>query len=178
MKALLIVDLQKDFLPGGALPVPEGDRIIKPINKIMDQFDLVIASKDWHPPKSRHFEKWPRHCIMETPGAEFPEELDSDKIKKTFLKGTGKKDDGYSAFDATNANLHKYLKKKKIEYLYIAGLATEVCVKSTAEEANRKGFDTTVISTATAGINQKPDDEGKALHEMFRSGIRIIDTHV
>lgn len=178
MKALLIVDLQNDFLPGGALPVPDGDRVIGPINKIIDQFDLVVASKDWHPRETSHFRKWPEHCVQDTPGADFPEALLADKIKKIFLKGTGNKDDGYSAFEATSANLQKYLKKKKVSDLYIAGLATEYCVKSTAMDAREKGFNTVVISTATAGINKNPDDEANALQDMFRAGIRIIDTNV
>jgi nicotinamidase/pyrazinamidase len=175
MKAPLIVDVQNDFLPGGALPVPDGDRVIPEINRLMDQFDLVLASKDWHPEKSVHFKNWPRHCIRDTEGAEFPEELHRDKIKKTFLKGTRNKDDGYSAFEATSANLDKYLQKKKVSHLYIAGLATEFCVRETAEEANKKGYDTVVIASATAGINKNPDDEATALRDMFRSGIRIID---
>jgi len=102
MKALFIVDVQNDFLPGGALPAPRGNQIINEINRIMDQFDLVLASRDWHPGDSKHFERWPPHCVRNTLGAAYPDELDAGKIEKDFLKGTGNMDDGYSAFEATS----------------------------------------------------------------------------
>jgi nicotinamidase/pyrazinamidase len=173
MKALLIIDLQNDFLPGGALPAPEGDRIIPVINGMMDRFDLVIASRDWHPGDSSHFKRWPPHCIRNTGGASFPESLDAEKIKQEFLKGTGNEDDGYSAFEATNVDLDEYLKKKGVTELFLAGLTTEYCVKSTALDAVRNGYETTVIADATAGVMENPGDEEKAYRDMRKAGVRI-----
>ena len=174
MKALLIVDLQNDFLPGGALPAPEGKRIIPEINRIVDEYDTVVASRDWHPENSTHFKRWPPHCIKNTRGAAFPEELNQEEIDKVFLKGTGMKDDGYSAFEATNADLEKYLHEKNIKQLFLAGLTTEYCVKSTALDAVKKGFDTYVLTNATAGVKAEPGDEESAYKEMQNAGITII----
>ena len=97
MKALLIVDVQNDFCPGGALGAPGNDEVVPVINKIQDKFDVVVASKDWHPENSIHFEKWPVHCVANTKGAEFHPDLKTGKIDTIFLKGTGNKDDGYSS---------------------------------------------------------------------------------
>ena len=104
-KALIIVDVQKDFCPGGALPAASAPAAIPVINKIVPQFDYVIASKDWHPEKTIHFDKWPVHCVANTDGASFHGELQQDKIDLILYKGTGNKDDGYSAFEATNEEL-------------------------------------------------------------------------
>ncbi len=175
MKALFIVDVQNDFLPGGALPAPRGNRIIAEINRIMDQFDLVLASRDWHPEGSRHFERWPPHCIRNTRGAAYPDELDTGKIEKEFLKGTGSRDDGYSAFEATSEDLDDYLKKGDITELYLAGLTTEYCVKATALDALQKGYMTYVIANATAGVEAQPGDEQRAYREMDMAGVNIIN---
>src|SRR5277367_3833051 len=131
MKALLIVDVQNDFCPGGTLAVPEGDKVVPVINQLMDQFPIVVASKDWHPKDTVHFQKWPPHCVQGTKGAEFHPGLDASKVQKIFLKGNHNKDDGYSAFEATNDNLAAFLKKKEVTDLYIVGLATDYCVKAT-----------------------------------------------
>ncbi len=173
MKALLIVDLQNDFLPGGALPAPDGNSIIPEINRIMEGFDLVIASRDWHPEDSSHFSKWPPHCIRDTQGAAYPETLKKGKIRQELFKGTGNRDDGYSAFEATNINLDGFLKKNKVTHLYLAGLTTEYCVKSTALDAVKHGYKTTVIAAATAGVRAHPGDEAKAYSEMEKAGVRI-----
>jgi nicotinamidase/pyrazinamidase len=172
MKALLIVDLQNDFCPGGKLPVPEGDRIVPVVNRLMDQFPLVVASKDWHPVESKHFEKWPAHCIRNSKGAEFHPDLKSNKIDKIFLKGTGNEDDGYSAFEATNFDLEGFLRGSNVEELYIVGLATEYCVKATALDAVKEGLVVYIIKEGVAGINQ--DDIKKAIREMERAGINLI----
>lgn len=176
MKALFIVDVQNDFLPGGALPAPGGNQIIPEINRLMGQFELVLASRDWHPGESKHFEQWPPHCIRNTSGAAYPDALDAGKIEKEFLKGTGNKDDGYSAFEATTEDLDEYLKNKKITELYVVGLTTEYCVKSTALDAIRKGYKTTVIANATAGVEARPGDEQKAYREMDTAGVKIVNT--
>ena len=129
--ALLIVDVQNDFCPGGALPTPQGDIIVPVINKLMEKFSLIIASRDWHPEDTIHFNHWPVHCVKESHGADFPADLKRENIIQIFEKGTGSKDDGYSAFEATNKNLGGYLKEKEVDELYIVGLTAEYCVKST-----------------------------------------------
>lgn len=172
MRALLVVDVQNDFCPGGALAVPNGDSVVLVINDLMAEFELVFASKDWHPEESVHFEGWPKHCIKETKGAEFHPELKVDKINRVFLKGTKDKDDGYSAFEATNLDLTDYLKKEEVTELYISGLATEYCVKETALDAAKKGFDVYVIKEAVSGINE--NDVAAALAEMKEAGVEII----
>lgn len=174
MKALLIVDVQNDFLPGGALPAPEGRKIIPEINKLMDRFDLIVASKDWHPEKTVHFEKWPPHCIKETAGADFPAGLDQSKINTVVLKGTNNVDDGYSAFEATSINLDHYLREQGVEDIYIAGLTTEYCVKNTVLDALKLGYTTYVFKDAVAGVQAHPGDEEHAWHEMNAAGAKII----
>jgi nicotinamidase/pyrazinamidase len=178
MKALFVVDLQNDFCPGGALPTPKGNIIIPVINKLMDQFNLIIASKDWHPENSVHFEKWPKHCIQDTPGAEFPSELNSERINKVFLKGTRNIDDGYSAFEATNENLAVYLKEKNINEIYITGLTTEYCVKQTALDAIKLDINTLVIKDAVEGIYQHEKDVENAFAEMEKAGVSIITSDI
>lgn len=174
MRALFIVDLQNDFCPGGALPTPKGDIIIPVINKIMDKFDFVLASKDWHPENSVHFKKWPKHCIQETSGADFPVGLNTDRINKIFLKGTGDKDDGYSAFEATNENLVDYLKKNNIDEFYVTGLTAEYCVKQTVLDALKNGFKTYVIRDGVEGIYQHEDDVENAFKDMENAGAIIL----
>ncbi|HVZ79947.1 MAG TPA: nicotinamidase [bacterium] len=174
MKALLVVDVQNDFCPGGALAVPEGDKVVPVINSLMPAFPLVIASKDWHPKGSVHFKKWPPHCVQDTPGADFHPKLDVSKLKKVFLKGTKNKDDGYSAFEATNTNLAEFLKKEGVEDLYVVGLATDYCVKATALDADKYGFETFVVEDAVAAVNAKPGDGDKALKAMAHAGITLL----
>jgi len=174
MKALLIVDVQKDFCPGGALAVPGGDQVVPVINRIMDAFPLVLASKDWHPKESVHFGKWPPHCVAGTPGAEFHPDLNLKRIKKTFLKGTHNRDDGYSAFEATNDELAAYLREAGVEELYLAGLATDYCVKATALDSEKNGFETFVIEDAVAAVNAKPGDDEKAFKTMRKAGVTLL----
>ncbi len=176
MKALFIVDLQNDFCPNGALPTPKGDVIIPVINKIMDKFDFVLASKDWHPENSEHFNKWPKHCLKNSTGAEFPSGLRADKIQKIFLKGTGDKDDGYSAFEATNENLADFLKSNNIDELYVTGLTAEYCVKQTVLDALKNGFKTFVIKDGVEGIYQNENDVENAFKEMEKAGAVIINS--
>ncbi|MDH7603523.1 MAG: isochorismatase family protein [Melioribacter sp.] len=174
MKALFIVDLQNDFLPNGALPTPKGNIIIPVLNKIMDKFDFVLASKDWHPENTIHFEKWPVHCVQGTYGAEIPKELNSEKIHKIFLKGTGNKDDGYSAFEATNENLTEFLKSNNIDELFVTGLTAEYCVKQTVLDALKNGFKTYVIRDGIEGIYQHEGDVENAFTEMEKAGAVIL----
>ena len=174
MKALLIVDVQNDFCPGGALAVPNGDKVVPVINQLMDRFPLVLASKDWHPPESVHFEKWPVHCVRDTQGAEFHPGLAATGIDAILLKGTENTDDGYSAFEAQNQDLAQLLKDKGVDELYITGLATDYCVKASALDAVNSGLDTTVITDAIAGVELEDGDSEKALEEMSEAGVRLM----
>lgn len=174
MRGLLIVDLQNDFCPGGALAVPDGDKVVSVINKLADRFKVVVASRDWHPGNSVHFNKWPPHCVQETHGAEFHPALRREKIKQEFQKGTRDKDDGYSAFEATNLDLERYLKSHDVTELYVTGLATDYCVKASALDAMKRGFLTFVVTDAVAAVNVQPDDGKKALRELSVAGVRLI----
>jgi len=175
-KALLIVDVQNDFCPGGALAVNDGDKIVPIINQIQDKFDFVISSQDWHPANTVHFEKWPPHCIAGTFGADFHPNLITDKIDLKLLKGTGNKDDGYSAFEATNVSLIDYLHENQITDLFVCGLATDYCVKATVLDALENGFHTYVITDAVAAVNMEKGDDTKALNEMYRKGCTLIES--
>ena len=176
MKGVLIVDVQNDFCPGGTLPVSKGDKVIPVINRLLDRFDFIIASKDWHPAGSVHFKKWPVHCVQNSAGADFHPQLQTGKIRQVFLKGTQDKDDGYSAFEATNLDLAKYLTDAKITDLYVVGLATDYCVRASALDAAKKGFRTYVVTDAVAAVNVKPDDGRNALSEMKRAGVTLLDS--
>jgi nicotinamidase/pyrazinamidase len=174
MKALLIVDVQNDFCSGGTLAVPEGEKVVPVINGIMDRFDLVVASKDWHPEHTRHFEKWPVHCVQHTFGAAFHPQLNDSKIKEVFLKGTGTEDDGYSAFEATSNNLEQFLKSHHVADLYVCGLATDYCVRASALDAHRKKFNVLVVEDAVRGVDVVKGDVDRAIEEMKHNGIVFV----
>jgi nicotinamidase/pyrazinamidase len=174
MNALLIIDVQNDFCPGGALAAPKGDKVVPVINKLMNKFDLVLATKDWHPSDTVHFNKWPKHCIQGTKGAEFHADLHHHSISKVFVKGTRNIDDGYSAFEATNENLVDYLKKNGVDTVYVTGLAIEYCVKSTVLDALRNHFKVFVIKDAVEGIYQHENDVKNAFEEMENAGAELI----
>ena len=175
-RALLIVDVQNDFCPGGALAVKDGDRVVPVINKIADRFDLVISTQDWHPTDTVHFEKWPVHCVAGTTGSRFHPDLELDKIVLKLLKGTENKDDGYSAFEATNASLTDYLRENDIGSLYVAGLATDYCVRASALDAVENGFHTYVVTDAIAAVNLKPDDGKETLDELYSKGVILLES--
>jgi nicotinamidase/pyrazinamidase len=174
MKALLIVDVQNDFCPGGALGVEGGDEVVPIINDLATEFDLVIASRDWHPEDTVHFEKWPVHCVKGTQGAEFHPDLKLDNIHQFLVKGTENKDDGYSAFEATNLNLAEFLREKDVDTLYIAGLTTDYCVKYSAIDAAKNGFDTRVIIDATRAVEASPGDKNQAMDQMKKAGCKLV----
>jgi len=176
MKALLIVDVQNDFCTGGTLAVPDGEKVVPVINKIMDRFSVIIASKDWHPEKTKHFNKWPVHCVRNTSGAAFHPQLDAEKIQEVFLKGTGTEDDGYSAFEATSANLENYLREHTIRDLYVCGLATDYCVLSSALDARKKGFNVLAIEDGMRGVEVVKGDVDRAIEEMKHRGVVFISS--
>lgn len=178
MKALIVVDVQNDFCPGGALGVKDGNKIVPIINGLTQEFDLVVASRDWHPEETVHFDIWPVHCVRGTEGAEFHPELSTRKFDKVFDKGTGNKDDGYSAFEATSENLNGFLKDKGVDEVYICGLTTEYCVKSTAMDALNNGYKTFLFTDAIAPVNNQPGDEEKALDEMQEAGVIFLTSKI
>ena len=176
MEALIIVDVQKDFCPGGNLPSPEGEKIISVINDLAEKFDVVVASKDNHPPDSNHFEKWPLHCIQGTDGAKFHPKLNTEYIEKVFLKGTTKADDGYSAFDSTE-NLNSYLRHRKVTDVYIVGLTTEYCIKATAIQSQKIGFNTFIITDAVGAVNPNSKEKVKAIEVMKKVGVTLVHSY-
>ena len=176
MRALLIVDVQNDFCPGGPLGVPDGDKIVPVINRLMLQFDLVMASRDWYPEDSVHFEQWPVHCVRGTKGADYHPDLSTGRISLALYKGTGNADDGYSAFEATNVDLARVLKENKVEALYVTGIATEYCVRATVLDALENGTPTYVVTDAVKGVAAEPDDPQKALDEMVQAGARLVSS--
>lgn len=174
--ALLVVDVQNDFCPGGALPVADGDSIIPVINAWTPRFGTVLASRDWHPAGSIHFASWPPHCIAGTYGAQFRTGLDTGRFLLVLDKGTDNADDGYSAFDATNEDLASWLHGRGIEQLYICGLATDYCVLRTVLDALRLGFAVTVIGDAIAAVEVHPGDGQAAVETMEAAGARFVSS--
>ena len=200
MKALILVDIQNDFVPGGALPVPEGDKIIPLVNSLQSKFDLVIATQDWHPPNHGSFAAnhagkkagdlidlnglpqilWPTHCVQNAPGAALVPALDTRRISRIFQKGTDPRIDSYSAlFDNGHlkaTGLGEFLKQRGVTDVFLAGLATDYCVKFTALDAVQLGFKTHVLEDACRGVNLKPDDVAKAIEEMKAAGVQITNS--
>lgn len=191
---LIVVDLQNDFLPGGALAVSHGDEIIPIINQLLKlPFDAKVASKDWHPKghasfasthqkqvgehtniKSKDQILWPDHCIQNSFGAEFAKGLDSSKFESIFYKGTCRDADSYSVFfddrQMKSTGLIEYLKRKNIEEIFFAGLATDYCVKYSALDALKLGFKTHVITDGCKAVNLNEADESLALEELKKAG--------
>lgn len=174
MKALLIVDVQNDFCTGGSLAVPDGEKVVPVINAIMNRFKVRVASRDWHPEKTKHFDKWPVHCVQHTFGAAFHPQLEAEKIQEVFLKGTTTEDDGYSAFEATSNNLEQFLRDHQISDLYVCGLATDYCVLASALDAHKKGFNVLVVEDAVRGVELVKGDVERATEEMKHKGIVFI----
>ncbi len=176
MEALIVVDMQRDFMPGGALPVPEGDKIIprcnEYINKFREKGALIVATRDWHPENHVSFKErggpWPKHCVQNTPGAEFVVELPADTV--IISKATEPDREAYSGFEGTE--LAEILRRKGVKRVYICGVATEYCVKATALDAIKHGFEVYLLKDAIKGI--KPEDEEKVLKELEERGARIL----
>jgi nicotinamidase/pyrazinamidase len=188
-KALLIVDVQNDFCPGGALGVRGGDEIIPVLNEYADRFARaglpVYASRDWHPRQTRHFKEfggpWPPHCVQNTPGAEFHKDVRLPPDTRVVEKGTDPEDHGYSAFDAKDEQgrpLAESLRASGVRKLYIGGLATDYCVKETTLDAIAKGMDVVVLTDAIRGIDVNPGDVDQAMQAMASAGARTatLDT--
>jgi nicotinamidase/pyrazinamidase len=198
MKTLILVDLQNDFLPGGALAVPEGDLIIPIANRLQPIFDLVVATQDWHPLEHGSFAAqypgkkpgqvielgglpqvlWPTHCVQATSGAAFSPELNTRRISKTFYKGTDPQIDSYSGFFDNGhrkaTGLGDYLQSQKVTQVYLLGLATDYCVKATALDAVALGFEVYLITDACRGVNLQAGDVDRAIAEMHAAGVTSV----
>jgi nicotinamidase/pyrazinamidase len=172
--ALLVVDVQNDFCPGGALPVAGGDAVVPVINRWMERFHAVVASRDWHPGARVHFQHWPPHCIAGTTGAEFRQGLETGRFTLVVDKGTSDADDGYSAFEATNVDLARWLEGRGVHKLYVCGLATDYCVKQTVLDALARGFDVSIIRAGVAPVDVDPGDGQRALEAMESAGAHLV----
>ena len=176
--AILIVDTQRDFCPGGALPVPEGDAVVPALNEYIKIFReagaAIYATRDWHPPNHISFKEqggtWPAHCVQDTKGAEFHPDLRLPKGTAVISKATDPHKEAYSGFDGTN--LEKELRLKGVKRVFIGGLATDYCVKSTVLDAVKLGFETVLLEDAVRGVDVKPGDSERAIEEMVVAGAK------
>ena len=182
--ALILVDVQNDFCPGGALAVTEGDQVVAVLNGLIAEFDRaglpVIATRDWHPERTTHFNTqggaWPPHCIQDTKGAEFHADLALGESAVIVSKGAEEVADSYSGFDGVDARgfrLADLLRQRGVKRLLVGGLATDYCVKQTALDGVREGFEVVVLEDAVRGVNLKPDDARQALEDMKRAGVQV-----
>ena len=173
-KALLVIDFQNDFCPGGALPVPRGDEIAPRVNELIDsgEFDLVVATRDWHPPDHASFAeqggRWPPHCVQGSEGAELHASIDPAQIDRVVDAGFEPALEGYSGFEETA--LDQILRDNKIDAVTVVGLATDYCVRATALDALRLGFDVTIDRAGVRGIDVEPGDSERALDEVRAAG--------
>jgi len=198
MRALVLVDIQNDFLPGGALAVPHGDEVIAVANRVATTFDLVVATQDWHPRDHGSFAAnhpgkkvgdvidmhglpqvlWPVHCVQGTAGAEFAPALDASRVRRVFQKGTDPAIDSYSGFfdngHRRSTGLADYLREQGVTQVFVMGLATDYCVKFTALDAVRAGLKTTLIEDGCRGVNLRPGDSEAAVAEMRAARVEVL----
>jgi nicotinamidase/pyrazinamidase len=180
-QALIVVDVQNDFCPGGTLAVAHGDDVVAPLNQLIDEFldrgAPIYKSRDWHPPTTKHFAAyggtWPMHCVQNTKGAEFHPALRDDPRIKIISKGLGDTD-CYSAFDETD--LAAQLHDQDIEEVIIGGLATDYCVKNTVLDALKHGFKVKALKNAMRAVDVQPGDGDRAIEEMRAAGADIVST--
>jgi nicotinamidase/pyrazinamidase len=201
MKALVVVDVQNDFVPGGALPVAEGMQVVPVINRLQQLFELVVATQDWHPMDhgsfaSNHEGKkpgdvidldglpqvlWPAHCIEETTGAAFVPGLHTARFARVFRKGTHPRIDSYSGFfdngHRHSTGLGDYLKENKVQEVHVVGLATDYCVKFTAIDAAGLGFRSNIILDACRGVELHAGDVQRAIEDMKAAGVVVLKSH-
>lgn len=200
MKALIVVDVQKDFCDGGSLAVPKGDEVVPVINELMEskKYDLIVSTLDWHPKDHKSFASnnkgakigdlgelnglpqvmWPDHCIKNTEGSQYHQDLDVSKIDESITKGANKEVDSYSGFfdndKKSETRLKKVLIENNITEVDVVGLALDYCVKATAIDSYNLGFKTKVILKATRAVNLNPDDGENAVKEMKDMGIEVL----
>ena len=196
--ALIIVDVQHDFLPGGSLAVPDGDAVIDVINRAMDSHSCIVATQDWHPADHLSFASnhqglaigdtvqldglpqilWPDHCIQNSHGAEFHPRLNMERVEHVVQKGTDRTIDSYSGFfdngQRQETDLHPFLQTKSVSKVVITGLATDYCVKFTALDAISLGYQAELLIDACWGVNLQTGDVDEAIREMERAGVTIL----
>jgi nicotinamidase/pyrazinamidase len=178
-RALIVVDVQNDFCPGGTLAVAHGDEVVEPLNRLIDEFlkngEPVYESRDWHPALTKHFAAyggtWPVHCVQNTRGAEFHPELRQDPRITVVSKGLGDTD-CYSAFDETD--LASSLREQGVEEVWVGGLATDYCVKNTVLDAVKNGFEVKALENAMRPVDVNPGDGEKAIKEMRAAGAKVV----
>ena len=179
-RALIVVDVQNDFCPGGALAVAEGNQVVAPLNKLMKEFldrgEPVYKTRDWHPEKTKHFAiyggTWPIHCVQHTRGADFHPDLLDDPRITVISKGFDERADGYSGFDGTQ--LAQLLREEGVSEVWVGGLATDYCVKQTVIDGVRNGFKVKALADAMRPVNVNADDGQKAIDEMKDAGAEIV----
>lgn len=201
MRALILVDLQNDFLPGGALAVPGGDEVLPLANRLQERFEHVVATRDWHPLDHGSFAAnhpgrqpgeiidleglpqvlWPVHCVQHTHGAELAAELNADRIARVFFKGTDPGIDSYSGFfdngHRRSTGLAEHLRERGVQEVYVLGLATDYCVKFTALDARQLGFHTWLVVDVCRGVDLRAGDVDRAIDEMRAAGVAIITSN-
>lgn len=200
MRALILVDLQYDFMPGGALAVTAGDETVPVATKLIPRFDIVVATQDWHPRDHRSFAAnnpgtqvgelgelgglpqvmWPAHCVQGSHGAELHASLERSRITAVFRKGIDAGIDSYSGFYDNGhkkaTGLGDWLTQKKVDKLYVLGLATDYCVKFTCLDGKQLGFDVYLIEDGCRAVNLQPEDGAKAIDEMRAAGVTVISS--
>ncbi len=185
--ALLVVDVQNDFCPGGALAVRDGDAIVPRVNRTIELFERrglpVLATRDWHPPVTKHFKEfggaWPAHCIQGTKGARFHPDLRLPKDARILSKGMDPEQDSYSGFQAYNGegrDLESVVRDLGVDEIFICGLATDYCVRATTLDAMRRGIRIRVLGDAIKGVDVKPGDSEAAIREMRDAGIPFVES--
>jgi nicotinamidase/pyrazinamidase len=197
VRALILVDIQNDFLPGGALAVPHGDRVIPVANRLQPQLPLVVATQDWHPAGHGSFAStqgrhpgelgelgglpqvlWPDHCVQGTRGAELCARLDTSRVEAVLRKGTDPGIDSYSGFfdngQRKSTGLADYLRGRGADEVLLLGLATDYCVKATALDARRLGFGACLVEDGCAGVELRPGDVAAAIEEMRGAGVTVV----
>lgn len=183
--ALIVVDIQQDFVPGGSLAVPEGDQVIEPLNRLAAAHDLVIATRDWHPADHSSFVErggpWPAHCVQGTEGAEYAEGFDASAVDVEVLKGQADQTPGYSPFE--NPELERTLREHGVDEVAVGGLAANICVRATVLGALERGFHVALVTDATRGVDldEAPGAEleasvERAMQEMEEAGARLVSS--
>ena len=177
MRALIAVDVQNDFCPGGALAVPDGDAVVEVVNRLAGEAPFVVATRDWHPADHGSFAAqggvWPAHCVRDTPGAQLHPGIDSRQIDVVLDKGRDAELEGYSGFEGTE--LERLLRDRGVDAVDVAGLALDYCVKATALDARRAGFEVTVHRGATRAVEVSPGDSERAVKELRAAGVSVVD---
>lgn len=180
--ALIVVDMQNDFMPKGSLPVTDGDLIVPLINRLLPCFSTRVFTRDWHPPDHISFSKnptftdqsWPSHCVRSTPGADFHPDLNLTQSDRIISKATETTQEAYSGFQQTDLSV--WLKQRSIQRVFITGVAIEYCVKSTAQDSHVQGFETIILQNAVKGINQPEGSAIQTLQSLQANNIQCINT--